>query len=294
MTKTDRTDFSRLIVTKISRSISALQLENSPHRPLAASRRENRNCSEYGMSQPAEKLRVKFELAGDQVDRLRKLLTESGQLSEPPCFETRKAAYYDTKEYSLRDAACSLRMQNGAEPALQLIADANGAAYRYFETIEWQHSLGPHAALLEEISPDILPSPLREKIGGMLRPVFSVEAEHKKYALAHGNSDITAIVADGVVKTDNRSAGFSEVQFWFGEGNPADFFSFILGVDEGIPLRLAARTEACRGYALLDGGIKREAKRKTVKLERGMPSAAAFRIIAHECLYQVVANEPAM
>ncbi len=247
------------------------------------------------MSQPSEKLRVKFELAGDQVDRLRKLLTESGQLAEPPYFETRKSVYYDTKDHSLRGAACSLRMQNRAEPSLQLIADANGAAYRYFESIEWQQSLGPHAASLEEISPDILPSSLREQIGGMLHPIFSVEAEHKKYALTHGNSDITAIIADGLVKADNRSAGFSEVQFWFGDGNPADFFSFILGVDESIPLRLAAKTEACRGYALLEGDPKNnEAKRKTVKLERGMSSAAAFRIIAHECLHQIVANEPAM
>jgi inorganic triphosphatase YgiF len=246
------------------------------------------------MSQPAEKLRVKFELAGDQVDRLRKLLTESGQLAEPSYIETRKSVYYDTNNHSLRDAAYSLRMQNCAESALQLIADANGAAYRYFEVIEWQQSPGPHATSLDEISPEILPSSLREKVGGMLHPVFTVEAEHKKYALAHGNSGITAIIADGIVKADNRSASFSEVQFWFGDGNPADFFSFILGVDESIPLRLAAKTEACRGYALIDGGSKKEAKRKTVKLERGMPSASAFRIIAHECLYQVVANEPAM
>lgn len=245
------------------------------------------------MSQNAENVRIKFELAADQADRLHALLSQSAQLAEPPHFETRKAVYYDSKDHALRDAGFSLRALADVQSVLQLVADPNGAAYRYFETLIWQRPYESQAAPAE-ISPELLPEELRERIGNTLRPVFKIEAEHKKYALAYGKSGITAVIVEGAVQADERSASFSEVQFWLEAGDAADFFSFILGVDETIPLRLASKTEASRGYALLGGGNKKAIKRKTVKLERGMPSSAAFRILTHECLHQVVANEPAM
>jgi inorganic triphosphatase YgiF len=246
------------------------------------------------MNQSAANVRIKFELAADQADRLQQLLAKSEQLIEPPYFETRKALYFDTKDHALHEAGFSLRAQNGAAPALQLIADANGAAYRYFEDLRWQRSADPHALPPQEILPDVLPSFLQGKVTGVLRPVFQVEGETKRYSIAQGSSEITAIVANGVVTAAERSASFSEVQFWFEAGNPADFFSFVLGIDESVPLRLSARTESGRGYALLGGGDRQAVKRKAIALERGMASSDAFRIIAHECLHQVVANEPAM
>ncbi len=245
------------------------------------------------MGQNAETIRIKFELAADQADRLHALLTQGGQLAEPPHFETRKAVYYDSKDHGLRGGGYSLRALADAQ-LLQLVADANGAAYRYFETISWQRPYEPQTAAPPEISPELLPEDLREAIGKTLRPIFRVEAEHRKYALACGKSEIAAVIAEGAVQTEDRSASFSEVQFWLHAGDAADFFSFIFGVDETIPLRLGSKTEASRGYALLDNGDKKAIKRKTVKLARGMPSSAAFRILAHECLHQAVANEPAM
>ncbi len=246
------------------------------------------------MKQHAEPIRIKFELASDQVGRLQNLLVQSGQLAAPPHFETRKAIYYDTRDHTLRESGHSLRVLSGAPPALQLVADANGAAYRYFEMLRWQRDINPHQDVPEEISPETLPDELRESIGNMLRPIFTVEAEHRKYALTHGDSEIEAIVTEGAVQTSGRTASFGETQFWLKAGSAADLFSFVLGIDETVPLRFGARTEACRGYALIERSEKKQVKRKPVQLEPGMSSAAAFRIIAHQCLHQVVANEPAM
>jgi inorganic triphosphatase YgiF len=246
------------------------------------------------MNQHAEHVRIKFELAADQLDRLQNLLAQDEQLAEPPHFETRRTVYFDSRDRDLRGAGYSLRVLTGPEPALQLVADPNGAAYRYFETLSWQHTGEAYRSAPSEISSDVLPEELRESTGNRLQPVFTVETEQRKYALIRNNCEITAIVADGAVKTTDRTASFGEVQFWLKSGSASEFFSFILAVDETVPLRLAARTDACRGYALLDRAKRRDVKRKPAKLHRGMTSAAAFRLIAHECLYQVVANEPAM
>ena len=246
------------------------------------------------MNQHAEHVRIKFELAADQLDRLQNLLARDKLLAGPPHFETRRTVYYDSRDRDLQGAGYSLRVLAGSEPALQLVADPNGAAYRYFETLSWQHTGEAYRSAPPEISSDVLPEELRESTGNRLQPVFTVETEQRKYALIRNNCEITAIVADGAVKTADRTASFGEVQFWLKSGSASEFFSFILAIDETVPLRLAARTDACRGYALLDRAKRRDVKRKPAKLHRGMTSAAAFRLIAHECLYQVVANEPAM
>jgi CHAD domain-containing protein len=183
---------------------------------------------------------------------------------------------------------------SGAPPALQLIVGANGAAYRYFETLRWQRDMTPHQDTPPEISPEILPGELHESIGNMLQPIFMIEAEQRKYILAHGNSVIKAIVVEGAAQTGERTASFGETQFWLKTGVAADLFSFVLAIDETVPLRFSARTEACRGYALIERSEKKEIKRKPVQLEPSMSSATAFRVIAHQCLHQVIANAPAM
>jgi triphosphatase len=239
-------------------------------------------------------IRIKFEIAPDQIDRLRNHLMQKPHLKEPPYFETRQWVYYDTRDFSVRDEVFSLRMEPGKENILQLIEAPNGAAYRYFDELKWQSSIDANLMLRDEIPSEILPAPLSDKISGALRPVFKVEAETKRYVLHHGASEITAIIVDGSVSTESRTAGFSEVQLSMDSDQPSDLFAYILGIDETIPLRLSSETEACRGYRLLDGKNSGFVKRKLVKLERGMSCAETFRVIAHECMHHIVANEPAM
>jgi inorganic triphosphatase YgiF len=241
-----------------------------------------------------DNIRIKFEIAPDQIDRLRNHLAQKPHLTEPPFFETRQWVYYDTRDFSVREAGYSLRMESGKENTLQLIEAPNGASYRYFDELRWESPIDANSMPRDEIPGDILPARLSGKIGGPLRPVFKVEAETKRYILHHGASEITATIVDGSVNTESRTAGFSEIQLSVESDAPSDLFSFILGIDETIPLRLSSETEACRGYRLLGNKESGFVKRKPVKLERGMSCAETFRVIAHECMHHIVANEPAM
>jgi inorganic triphosphatase YgiF len=249
------------------------------------------------MSAPAEipkNVRIKFEIASDQIDRLRNHLAQKPHLKEPPFFETRQWVYYDTRDFSVREEGFALRVEAGKESILQLVEAPNGAAYRYFNELKWQNPIEPNSMLRDEISVEILPAPLSGKISGTLRPIFRVEAETKRYVVRHGASEITAIIVDGSASTESRTAGFSEVQLIVDGDQPSDLFAYIRGIDETIPRRLSSETEACRGYRLLDGKNPDFVKRKPVKLEQGMSCAETFRIIAHECMHHIVANEPAM
>jgi inorganic triphosphatase YgiF len=241
-----------------------------------------------------QNIRIKFEIAPDQIDRLRSHLSQKPHLQEPPYFETRQWIYYDTRDFSVRDEGFSLRLETGKENILQLIGNPNGAAYRYFDELKWQSPVDTNAMFRDELPSELLPASLSEKISGVLRPVFKADAETKRYVIHHGASEITVMIVDGSVSTESRTAGFSEVQFSIDSNEPSDLFAYVLGIDETIPLRLASETEACRGYRLLNGKNSRYVKRKPVKLERGMSCAEAFRIIAHECVHHIVANEPAM
>lgn len=239
-------------------------------------------------------VRIKFEIAPDQIDRLRNHLAQKLHLKEPPFFETRQWVYYDTRDFSVRDEGFSLRSEAGKENILRLIEAPNGAAYRYFDEVKWQSPIDMNSTLRDEIPGETLPARLSDKIGGALCRIFKVETETKQYVIHHGTSEITAIIVDGSVNTEIRTASFSEVQFSVESDASSDLFSFILGIDETIPLRLSSETEACRGYRLLGGKNPGYVKRKPVKLERSTSCAETFRVIAHECMHHIVANEPAM
>jgi len=289
MTRTAGIPFLPLIVTPIASPISRFAVHN------ISGIGEEKTCSPNAcMKQPADPVRIKFELAGDQIDRLQNLLTQSGQLAGPSHLETRKAVYYDTRDACLRESGYSLRQLSGNSSKLQLVTATNSAAYRYFETVRWQHNAGPQQVVPEEISPELLPSELALPVKHVLRPIFTVEAEQRIHALAQGNSRIEIVITEGIIQSSGRTASFGEAQFWLKAGRAEDLFSLVLGIDETVPLRFSFHTESGRGYALIESRKRKHSKRKPVKLEADMSSAAAFRIIAHQCLHQVVANEPMM
>jgi len=60
------------------------------------------------------------------------------------------------------------------------------------------------------------------------------------------------------------------------------------------PLRLAIKSKSERGYELINGRGSDAEKAADVHLSPDMTSAEAFRVVARNCLTQVVANEPAM
>jgi CHAD domain-containing protein len=63
---------------------------------------------------------------------------------------------------------------------------------------------------------------------------------------------------------------------------------------EKIPLRLAAETKAERGYELIEDSEQAFEKAASVDLDRSMSCTEAFRVIAQNCLRQIITNEPGM
>ena len=61
-----------------------------------------------------------------------------------------------------------------------------------------------------------------------------------------------------------------------------------------MPLRLAVKTKAERGYELLENGRHEVEKAAEIDIGPEMTSGEAFRAIAQSCLRQIIANEPAM
>ncbi len=249
------------------------------------------------MDAAEEALKIKFEFAPDELERLKDYIAKKNG----PDGRRRKersdriaASYFDTDGLALEDAGVALRLRANGGNCLQLVDSPNGASYRFFERVAWQRPLQDAHPDFEALARDELPELLTDKILEALKPVFKASAYRSLYTLADSNAEIDLAIVDGKVEFGERSSVYAEIEFHLIRGDAAELFSQVWALDEVVPLRLSTLTEDARGYALLRDRPGKAVKPGTVQLEHGAGSAEAFRVIAHSCIQHIAANERAI
>ena len=203
------------------------------------------------------------------------------------------SVYYDTDTLALHQAHLCLRVRNTGEGYLQTIKSMDGVA-ELFDRPEWErHVKGPHPELgLAAGTP--LEALLKDGLGDRLRPLFQTRIERGVYHIASSGSEIEVAVDQGEIETARRGSPVHEVELELKSGDPAELFRLARSLAASVPLRLAVKTKAERGYELAVNAAPAAEKAIPVDLDASLTCQQAFRAIAQNCLRQVIVNEPGM
>ena len=238
---------------------------------------------------------IELKLAFDPADagRLQRHLGRIiGRQARPR--QTLVSVYFDTPDLRLHEAGMTLRVRRVGRRMVQTIKSANGAAAGLFDRGEWEQPIGRSQPDLTAVAE----TPLAPLLGGRgpesLRPVFETRIRRASYQVEGEDSLISVAFDQGDVETGQERTPLSELEFELKSGEPAELFRLARSLAAVVPLRLAVQSKSDRGYALLQGEPHPVAWASDIHLDPAMSCADAFRVIAHNGLRQLAANEPAV
>ncbi len=236
----------------------------------------------------AREYELKFELDAADARKIEThpLLAESDA-------ETRRLSsiYFDTPDFALREAAIALRVRDTGRGHVQTIKVVGP---QLFDRLEWEHPvLGFDPDLAAAAATGLAPFG-DPRLGERLRAGFRTTIERTEFHVVENGSEIEVALDRGEVEAGMLRAPILELELELKRGEPAELYFLARELSDFVPLRLDVKTKAERGYALLDPERGMVEKAAALSLDPGMTSGEAFRIIAQNCLRQIIANEGAI
>jgi len=185
----------------------------------------------------------------------------------------------------------TLRLRREGRRMVQTIKSANGAAAGLFDRGEWELPIVKSQPDLTAAAETPLASLLNRSDAEALRPVFETRIRRALYQATSEHADIVVALDQGDVDTGQVHAPISELELELKRGDPVELFRFARMLNSVAPLRLAVQSKSDRGYALIEGDPHPTIWASQVHLDPAMTCADAFRVIAHNGLRQLAANE---
>jgi triphosphatase len=231
---------------------------------------------------------LKLEFDPADLGRIHAHPLLSGTGSKP---KTLHSIYYDTADLVLHKAGVSLRVRDSGGRFVQTIKSANGNA-GLFDRSEWEHEVKSRDIDLIAAKGTALEPLLSARVRNALRPVFETRIERTVYLLERNGSDIEVALDRGEVDAGGRQAAIHELELELKRGAAAELFRLARELDAIVPLRIAGKVKAERGYELVEDVQQIFEKARPLELDPSMASGDAFRAIVQNCLHQIIANEP--
>ena len=135
---------------------------------------------------------------------------------------------------------------------------------------------------------------LKGGAGERLRPLFQTRIERGFYHVESNGSEIEVAVDRGEIEAAKSWSPVHEVELELKKGDPAELFAVARRLAASVPLRLAVKTKAERGYELAMGAAPEAEKATRLHLDGGLTCRQAFRAIGQNCLRQIIVNERGM
>jgi triphosphatase len=202
------------------------------------------------------------------------------------------SVYFDTSNFALRKAGVYLRVRDTGTVYLQTIKSVKSEAAP-MERLEWEQEIPSARPELDAGEGTALAPLLTPEVRGSLRPLFETLIRRKTYLVASGNSRIEVAIDKGEIVSGQRRRPIAELELELKQGETEELFRLARTLAETLPLRLAVKTKAERGYELLEDGTHDVEKAAELDIKPTMTSGEAFRTIAESCLRQIIVNEPA-
>src|SRR5215813_14937354 len=204
------------------------------------------------------------------------------------------SVYFDTNELQLRQKGLSLRVRRIGHHHVQTIKQENNENAALFARGEWQHDVRAKRPDLNAARDTALAPFLDKKLRRALKPVFETHVRRKVFQIRSGPSEIELSIDKGKVEAGQKSSPLCEVELELKRGQAADLFKLAKMLAHEVPVQLAVKSKANRGYALLTAEKAAPVKVVPVAFAPESDVQRAFQIIVRACLHHLVANQSLM
>ena len=201
------------------------------------------------------------------------------------------STYYDTPDFALRRAGVYLRVRDKGGRFIQTIKSA-GSEAELLERLEWEQELPGPAPDLAAAEGTALAPLLTPEVRAALGPLFETRIRRSIRMAEREDATVEVAIDEGEMVSGTRFAPVSEVELELKRGEPAALFQLARKLGETVPLRVAVKTKAERGFELVEGGGRLAEKARDLDIPPDASCAEAFRAIARNCLRQIIVNEP--
>jgi inorganic triphosphatase YgiF len=249
------------------------------------------------MSSHPREIELKLEASRADIGQLKRALGRNHGLHQQgsPERERLETTYFDTSQLDLRQAGVQLRVRRAGDRHVQTIKRVERSDAGLFDRGEWEQDIAgdrPDFTALKKLD---LGRTLNEKIRRTATPVVKTVVTRAAYRLGDRQGSMKLALDEGYVAACGRRLPINEVELELERGNPAQLFATARRRQRIAPLRLGIDSKADRGFGLVAQRTPLgPAKSGKLSLRRGMTAGEAFRAIGHDCLRQLVANEPAL
>jgi triphosphatase len=204
------------------------------------------------------------------------------------------STYFDTNKLKLRQHGLSLRVRRIGSRLVQTVKQEHNGNAALFTRGEWEHDIRTNLPDLDAARDTGLAPLLKKKLRRNLKPVFETRVRRKVFRIQSGNSEIELSIDKGKVEAGRKSSPLCEVEVELKEGQATELFKRAKTLAREVPVQLAFKSKADRGYALLTAEKAEAVKAAPVALPPDADAQSAFRMIARTCLHQLVANQSMM
>jgi inorganic triphosphatase YgiF len=241
---------------------------------------------------PARDAELKLEVPADSFNRLARSSLLQAARKNPSKPATLVSIYFDTDKLKLRNKGLSLQVRRIGRRHVQTIKLENGESTIYGRN-EWEHPIAGSQPELDVTKDPALGPVFNKNVRRGLKPIFETRVRRRVYPIRTGDSEIELTVDKGKVEAGRQSAPLCELELGLKRGESAELFKLARMLAEEVPVQLAVKSKAERGYALIAGDELEVVKAAPVALAPDWSRQAAFKAIARSCLHQLVANKPA-
>jgi triphosphatase len=242
---------------------------------------------------PAREVELKLEVPTHSLHRLARSSLLQAARKKPSRPATLVSVYFDTDKLKLRDKGLSLRVRRIGRRHVQTIKQEDGESTALFTRNEWEHQISGRQPDLDVAKDAALRPVFRKNVRRSLKPIFETRVRRTIYPIQSGDSEIELTVDKGKVEAGRQSSPLCEVELELKRGESAELFKLARMLAEEVPVQLAVKSKAERGYALIAGEVPEAVKATQVALTPDYSRQVAFQAIARACLRQLVANQPA-
>ena len=210
-----------------------------------------------------------------------------------PVKQTLLSVYFDTPDLAFRRGRLSLCVRRFDRRYTQTISHRTQAT-GLLDSKEWRRRIrGPHPDLAAAKRTALEPL-LNPQSRDAVRPMFEMRVRRTAYRAEWGGLQVAAVLDQGVMNAGKRRAPVADLDLKLLHGDPGRLFGLAKALGEVAPVRLKARSDAERGYALVRNDVNAVETAANVELSRSLSTAEAFQVIARGCLRQLLVNEVAM
>src|SRR5262245_42032131 len=242
---------------------------------------------------PAREVELKLEVPADSLHRLARSSLLQAARKKPSKPATLVSVYFDTDKLKLRNKGLSLRVRRIGRHHVQTIKQENGENSALFTRNEWEHQISGRQPDLAVTKDAALRPVFSKNVRRGLKPIFETRVRRTVYPIQRGDTEIELTVDKGKVEAGRQSSPLCELELELKRGESAELFELARKLAEEVPVQLAVKSKAERGYALIAGEGPEAVKAAPVALTPDFSRQAAFQAIARACLRQLVANQPA-